>query len=81
MNNKYKFDKTLCDLLQLNNTNYYSINDIINMIIPTNYINKSRFKFSNTVIAQYFNKTCNDIVWLSNLKDMIKDLNQKKIIS
>jgi len=70
---KYKFEKSLCDLLNIDHSNYYYIKDIVDIIIPNVYKKKSKFKFDNENIANYFNKNIGNYIWLSELNNIINN--------
>jgi hypothetical protein len=77
MNNKtvdkYKFDKKLCDLLNITHTDYYTIDDMINRIIPNIFKNKPKFKINNIELAKYFNFSTNNFIWLNDIKNILQD--------
>lgn len=70
---KYIFCKKLCNVLKITETDYYTLDEILNRIIPDSYIGKAKFKIEDNDIATYFGKNINNYIWLNDLKSLVKE--------
>jgi len=70
---KYKFDKELCKLLNITHIDYYTINDIIDRIVPHIFKNKPKFKIIDIELAKYFNVLTTNFIWLNDIRNKLQD--------
>jgi hypothetical protein len=73
MNNTYKFNKSLCDVLNISDNDQYTIDYIVDKIVNDMYKNKSKLKILDKNIAKYFGKNTNQYIWLNELKNLIRN--------